>query len=247
MDDPKLRTVQKHNPPYPLNEFPADFPLKLGQEIVYLLATRDSARLEGADWEEIFARIIGAEWKPSNVGLDDIQLADIAWGAKTVKSQAKNTFSTKKVRLISGRNSPSFSFDEDKVKNRDPDELGSKVLKIWNTRVSSVRSRFKNVRTVVLVKSQSLTELIVFEVETLRYPPEEYFWKWNETGNLEGFVKADSTKRFTWQHSGSQFTIHELLPLKRLCLRIRMPDRIERDAFLQALKFDKSWIEIVKE
>ena len=62
---PKLRTVEKYKPPYPLNKFPKEFPLNLGRELVYLLASRGTTRLEGPDWEEIFARLVGAEWKPS--------------------------------------------------------------------------------------------------------------------------------------------------------------------------------------
>jgi hypothetical protein len=75
MQSPKLRTVEKYQPPYPLNKFPEHFAVNLGREVIYLLASRGKdARLEGQDWEEIFARLIGAEWKPSNVGLDDIVL-----------------------------------------------------------------------------------------------------------------------------------------------------------------------------
>ena len=67
---PRLRNVEKYHPKYPLNKFPEDFAIKLGTEIVYILATRPEPRLEGSDWEEIFARCIGANWTPSNVGLD---------------------------------------------------------------------------------------------------------------------------------------------------------------------------------
>lgn len=74
MQSPKLRTVEKYAPPFPLNKFPKEFPYLLGREIVYLLATRVTPRLEGPDWEEIFARLIGGRWKPSNVGLDDVLL-----------------------------------------------------------------------------------------------------------------------------------------------------------------------------
>lgn len=83
-EGPRLRTVEKYKPPYPLNKFPKDFAVNLGRELVYLLASRGTARLEGQDWEEIFARLVGAQWKPSNVGLDDIVLQQTAWGAKTV-------------------------------------------------------------------------------------------------------------------------------------------------------------------
>lgn len=96
---PKLRTVNKSLPPYPLNEFPKEFPYTLGRELVYLLASKGKAILEGPEWEAIFAICIGAEWKPSNVGLDDVILGNTAWGAKTVK--ATNPSKQKKVRLIS--------------------------------------------------------------------------------------------------------------------------------------------------
>ena len=56
---PRLRSVEKYKPEYPLNKFPKGFALLLGKEIVYLLATRSEPRLEGSDWEEIFSRCIG--------------------------------------------------------------------------------------------------------------------------------------------------------------------------------------------
>lgn len=103
MKSPKLRTVDKSLPPFSLNKF-SDFPYKLGKELVYLLASKGKPILEGPEWEAIFAHCIGADWKPSNVGLDDVVLGNTAWGAKTVKH--KKPSSQKKVRLISGRNSP---------------------------------------------------------------------------------------------------------------------------------------------
>src|SRR5687767_4953406 len=81
---PRLRTVEKYEPLYRLNQFPPGFAQALGREIVYLLMVRRTARLEGTDWEEIFARLVGATWKPSAVGLDDIVFEQCAWGAKTV-------------------------------------------------------------------------------------------------------------------------------------------------------------------
>lgn len=44
----------------------------LAQNIVYMMATKQSMSLEGNEWEQIFAECVGAEWKPSNVGLDDV-------------------------------------------------------------------------------------------------------------------------------------------------------------------------------
>ncbi len=65
---PRLRTVEKYTAPYPINNFPADFPIRLGKEIIFYLATRRTPRIEGGDWEEIFAKIIGAKWKPLRSG-----------------------------------------------------------------------------------------------------------------------------------------------------------------------------------
>ena len=47
---PKLRTVSKSISAYPLNQFNADFPYTLGQEIVYLLASKGRADLQGDEW-----------------------------------------------------------------------------------------------------------------------------------------------------------------------------------------------------
>src|SRR5690606_15183508 len=97
---PRLRTVDKSLPPFALNHFSHEFPFILGKEIIYLLASKGKAILEGPEWEAIFAACIGADWRPSNVGLDDVILGNTAWGAKTVK--ATNPSKQRKVRLISG-------------------------------------------------------------------------------------------------------------------------------------------------
>lgn len=240
---PKLRTIEKYTPPYPINAFPQDFAINLGKEIVYLLASRGASRLEGSDWEEIFARLIGARWKPSNVGLDDVVLQQTAWGAKTVKNKQPSTVS--KVRLISGRNSPVYSFGDKQVSQCDPNDLGDKVLSIWNERVSGIRKLYQHVRTVVLVKSEDLLELAVFEFETVIYSSSDYWWQWNDRNNLEGYTKGGDVHIFTWQPHGSQFTIIEDVPKQRLAIRIRRPPTLDRKKVLAALKFDKSWVEIL--
>ena len=241
---PRLRTVEKYKPPYPLNKFPKEFAFNLGRELIYLLASRGTARLEGPDWEEIFARLIGAEWKPSNVGLDDIVLQQTAWSAKTVKNRRPSTAS--KIRLISGRNSPIYSFGDLEISKADPNELGKKVLSIWNERVAGIRKLYKHVRTVVLIKSDGLLEVAVFEFETILYPAKDYRWQWNERNNLEGFSKKGNRHIFTWQPHGSQFTIVEDAPDDRLAIRIKQPPIVDRNEIFKAIKFDESWIEIIK-
>lgn len=241
---PRLRTVDKSLPPFPLNEFPKDFPFTLGKELVYLLASKGKPILEGPEWEAIFATCIGAEWKPSNVGLDDVILGNTAWGAKTVK--ATNPSSQKKVRLISGRNSPVYSFGDTIDTHHDPNKVGQSVLDIWNERVSAIREKFQNLRTVVLVKSNDLTEVVVFEFDTIRYDPELFVWEWNKNGNLRGIEKSTTEHRFTWQPHGSQFTIVEEIPSNSLLIKIKEPEMLDKENILKALGFDKSWISISK-
>ena len=237
---PKLRTVNKSIAAFPLNEFPKDFPFLLGKELIYLLASKGKSELEGSDWESIFASCIGADWKPSNVGLDDVIMGNTAWGAKTVKASKPSI--QKKVRLISGRNSPIYSFGERIDTNANPIEVGSLILDIWNERVSAIREKFKHLRTIVLIKSSDLSEVVVFEFDTIRYDNELYRWEWNKNNNLVGFEIKSDEHRFTWQPHGSQFTIIEDVPEKSLIINIKQPKTLDKEKILTALGFDKSWV-----
>jgi hypothetical protein len=241
---PKLRTVHKSIPPYPLNNFPKEFPYLLGKEIVYLLATKGNPSLEGSEWEEIFATCIGAIWKPSNVGLDDVVLGNTAWGAKTIK--AANPSRISRIRLISGRNSPVYSYDESvNVHESNPDELGELILEIWNERVTAIREKYKNLRTIVLIKSSNLCELVVFEFETIRYDPEIFHWQWNKRNNLEGFDKHGDHK-FTWQPHGSQFTIIEEVPYDKLIIKLKEPPIIDKNVLLESIGYSNDWVTVIK-
>ncbi len=246
MDEPKsprLRTVEKARPPYPINQFPPDFAVKLAGELVYLLATKGVPDLEGTEFESIFARCIGGEWKPSNVGLDDVVLENTAWSAKTLK--AGNPSKQTHVRLIAGRNSLVYSFGEkNDPKNDDPNALGPLVLDIWNERVSAIRQHYKHLRTVVLVKSEDLTEVAIFEFETRRFDPDDFFWEWNKNSNLCGFRKKTKEQHFTWQPHGSQFTIIEAVPQDALVLTIQSPPVLEREKVLETLGFSRDWVKI---
>lgn len=239
---PRLRTVEKYSPPYPMNKFPEDFYLKVGKQVIYLLMTKPHATLEGNEWEQVFARAVGARWKPSNTGLDDILLNGCAWGAKTVKS--KHPWSMKSVRLISGRNSPVYSYGDTIDQHKDPAEVAKHVVAIWNERVASLWAKYKHLRTVVLLKSENLLNLTVFEFETVRYDPNEYTWSWNKNGNLVG-LDGDK-KRFTWQPHGSQFTIIEPVPECRACISLKQPPKINQENLLAAYKFDSSWVEVIR-
>lgn len=246
MREPKLRTVNKASAPFLLNQFPPKFIHTLAKEIVYMQATKSSMSLEGNEWEQIFAECIGAKWKPSNVGLDDIILDNCCWGAKTVFGTS-NIEKQQTVRLISGRNSPIYSYGIDNLTSEDPDKIGELVLGIWNERVSAVRQIYKFVRTVVLVKSKDYKDFLVFEFDTIRHDPELYYFKWNKRMNLEGYEKATKKHKFTWQPSGSQFTIIEKIPEKRLHISIRKPEKVDKETILQAVNFDNNWYKIVSD
>lgn len=242
MSEPKLRTVNKAVPPYRMNQFPTAFVERFAEDIVYMLATKPTMSLEGDEWEQIFANCIGAEWKPSNVGLDDVVLDNCCWSAKTVKGN-KNLGKQSKVRLISGRNSPTYSFGVDRITEAEPNLIGKMVLDIWNERVSGIRQYYKFARTVVLVKGPCYDEYLIFEAETIRYDTDQYVFVWNEEGNLEGYSKEDHVHRFTWQPHGSQFTIIEEIPEKRYHLKIKVPEKLDKESVLKAVSFDKSWVE----
>lgn len=239
---PRLRTVNKSKPAFPLNDFPKDFPILLGKEIIYLLATKGKSELEGSDWESIFACCIGAEWKPSNVGLDDVVMGNTAWGAKTVKS--KHPSKQKRIRLISGRNSPVYSYGERIDTSADPNLIGKHVLDIWNERVSAIREKYKHVRTIVLIKSSDLSEVVVFEFDTIRYDDELFKWEWNINKNLVGKEKKSGLHKFTWQPHGSQFTIVEEVPEKSLVIQVKQPPLLDKDKVLDTLGVDNSWITV---
>ncbi len=243
MNRPKLRSADKYDPLYPLNSFPSNFPYLVAESIIYTIATQDNPRIIGSDWEEIFAKSIGAEWTPSNIGLDDVVNKQMAWGAKTVKNT--NPFSAKKVRLISGRNSLAYSFGEEKVLNIDPNLVGPKVLDIWNERVTSTRAKYRHLRTVVLIKGIDLRELTIFETETSLYIPEQFSWEWNSNNNLIATDVRTGKHKFTWQPHGSQFTIIEEVPNKRLNIRLLKSPRLVHEDVMRIVGFNESWVELV--
>lgn len=240
---PRLRTVNKSVPPFKLNDFPAKFPFSLGEQLVYILATRGATDIEGKEWEQIFAKAINAEWKPSNVGLDDIVLENTAWGAKSIK--CKKPSKQKNIRLISGRNDLINSYDYNVQPGELPDEHGKLVLNIWNERVSYIRKFYKHLRTVVLVRSYDLLESVVFEFDTVRFEPELYYWKWKGK-NLYGFEKATDKQKFTWQSGGQQFTIFENVEHDCLVINIQKPEQVEKEYILDKIGFNNSWIKVTR-
>lgn len=239
MADPKLRTVNRWNPPYPLGRFPAGFVDSIARDVVFMLATESIPTIEGERWELIFSRAIRGDWEPSQVGLDDVKLSGVAWSAKSVK--ARDPWKQSVVRLISGRCSPQYSFDRTDF-GGDPQPIGSEVLSIWNGRVADVRSKYNGLRTVVLLRSDDQTRFAVFEFETVKYPIEDYVWSRNRNGNFVGRRRSDDIHVFTWQPHGSQLTIIEAVPAGSVKFRVDKPNPVQPDVVLEAVGFDSSWI-----
>lgn len=242
MSGPKLRTGGVKEP-YPLGEFPEGFAhIVAGELSAYMALGR--TEIEGKDWEQIFAKAIKAQWKPSVMGLDDILVPELsaAWGAKTIKNA--KPFSANSIRLISGRNSLDYSYNISNVREIDTAVVGAKVLEIWNERVASLYQKYKTVRTVVLLKGPDLRQITVFEKETVRYHANDYQWKWNKNDNLLGIDNEGSSK-FTWQPHGAQFTIHEHVPDYALNIEIKSPSKIKTETILESIQFSEASYKII--
>lgn len=215
-----------------------DVAYRLSREFVALLFDKLGAEISSGEWAAIFARSIGAVCLDSPAIWNVARENEIAWCARAMKIWFPHQ--VRHVELT-------FSgFDIENVHTEDPAKLGKMILGIWNARITDVRKKFATTRTVVLIKGEDLSTVSVFEEEALKFLPEEYEWDWNESGNLEGYVKGTNDKKFTWQPHGSQFTVTTTVPKNRLKLRIRRPPLLDRDGVLAQLKFDPSWIEIVR-
>ena len=92
---------------YPLNEIPDNVIVDIAGFFAYLLYTgrRD---ISGADWGDAFASAIEGQHLDSPVGIADVVKGKMAWSMKTVK--AADPMNVRKVRLISGRCSPDYSY-----------------------------------------------------------------------------------------------------------------------------------------
>ena len=139
---PKIRNVNKTLEEYPLNRFPEASLRHLADHILYWKAI-GHLNASGQEWEKAFATSIGARWNPSNCGLDDVRKNSSAWGVKTINHQ--NMSHGRRVRLISGRCSPSYSYAEYDL-GGDPCKIGGMVLEIFNERVNAAKQDCKHLR-----------------------------------------------------------------------------------------------------
>lgn len=212
----------------------------IGKQIIHRLAV-GNADITGDDFGEIFANAIGGIHAMKPEGIADVKWKSCAWSVKTVKN--KKPFSAKKVRLISGRNSPTYSFNVSDV-GESPETTGRAVLEIWNERVKQARYGNDNLRVVVLLRNIEQLQFSIFEHEINQYVPADYEWKLNRNRNLIGTEVATGETCFTFQPHGSQFTIHRMVPASATLFSLRRPPTIEPGDILKTIGFQDDWVKI---
>ena len=240
---PRLRDTKRlvTNEPFALNQIPDDIIFKIGGHIVYLLyiGRKDIA---GGDWGDALAGSIGGVHLDSPVGIADVVFSKMAWSAKTVK--ANSPFSAKRIRLISGRCSPDYSYGITDP-HKDVQKTGEAVLNIWNERINIACDHYNPVRTSILVRSPDMLSYVLFEEESRRYRTSDYLWEANTNGNLIGKHAESGEICFTWQPHGSQFTIHTKVPGNAIKFKIKRPPVLNKSNVLKSINFDDNWIEIL--
>ena len=167
---------------YPLNRISDELIVKLGGYFIYLIYT-DHKDITGSDWGDAFSDAIGGVHLDSPIGIADVVLGRQAWSMKTVK--LANPGSARKIRLISGRCSPDYSYGITDP-HADIQRTGEAVLGIWNERVNIAQDHYSNVRSSILVRSPDLRSYCLFEEENHRYRTSDYKWEVNDNGNLIG-------------------------------------------------------------
>lgn len=166
-----------------------------------------------------------------------------AWSLKTVKNTSP--FTSKTIRLISGRCSPDYSYGITDP-HKDIQQTGRAVLGIWNERINIAQDQYTDVRTMILVRSNDLKQFVLFEEENHRFATNDYVWEVNANGNLIGIDKRTKEHRFTWQPHGSQFTIHTAVPAHCVRFELKHPERITPEGVLANLCFDETWVSFVE-
>jgi hypothetical protein len=240
-NEPRLRgQLKRRSGPYPLGEISMSVAIEIGKHIVHRLAVGQTD-ITGDDFGGIFARAIGGDHRNRPFGIADVVWHGCAWSVKTI--QGKKPFNQKKVRVISGRNSPVFA-SEISDPYADIQATGKSVLNVWNARVNESLNEHDDLRIFVMIRNMTDLEFTLIEYEAVRFVAAEYFWKLNKKRNLEGFDRETGARRFTWQPSGSQFTVFHHVPSSALRFQINQrPGMIEEQYILDLVHFQEDWIE----
>jgi hypothetical protein len=214
--------------------------VNLSRQFVHRLAV-GHADITGDDFGEIFATAISGEHFNAPLGVTDVIWQNCSWSAKTV--QASKPFKQTTIRLISGRNSPDYSYGIPNPR-KDLAKTGAAVLNIWNARIDQSLHDYDDLRVVVLIRNMDKLEFTLFEYEAGHYVPNDYEWKLNARGNLEGYEVSTKEHRFTWQPHGAQFTVIKRVPGSAYKFRIvRHPGLLEPQHVLNLVRFKEDWVE----
>jgi hypothetical protein len=243
MQTPKLRDNKGKAPYelYPLGQIPDEVIYNIGKWITYyfIIGRTD---LEGNDWGDIFAKAIGGEHSGKPLGLADVIYEGMAWSAKTIKKP--NPHTTTNVRLISGRNSPDYSYN---IPNPHLNiaKTGSAILGIWNERINISKDVYEPLRECVLVRNFNSMEYLVFEQELTRYDVNNYRWEKSNRGTIYGYDLSTTKHVFTWQPHGAQFTIMCDVPPSARKFTVKRTTILDADKTMEAIGFDQSWVTIL--
>jgi len=210
----------------------------MGKALTYFFAI-GRKDITGDDWGDIFAGAIDGIHFSSPVGIVDVAHERMAWSTKTVKDNNPHTCSS--VRIISGRNSPDYSFSIADPRE-DVQKTGDAVLMIWNARIDIAKEEYYPLREAVLIRNPERRTFTYFETEIGQFAISEFVWRENSRGNFEGIRKADEQHCFTWQPHGSQFTIIHQVPPSAIKFKVRQVPMIDVDATLTSIGFASDWI-----
>jgi len=242
MRKPRLRDGKnrKSSELYPLAEFPSSVIYEVGRWIVYQYTT-GKTDISGEDWGDIFASAINGEHLSSPIGLADVVYSGQAWSVKSVKHT--NPHNVKTIRIISGRNSPDYSYGIADPR-ADIQETGNAVLGIWNERVKIAIDQYGDLRASVLIRNSQKLTFTLFETQTSQYVPSEYRWEENKRGNFEGYSRRDGSHKFTWQPHGSQFTIKYPVPSSAVKFTLKRPPTLDFESTLKQIGYSDDWVTI---
>lgn len=223
-----------------MGEFPNEVIYEISKWLVYSFAVGKS-NISGEDWGDIFAKSIEGDHLASPVGLADVVLEGKAWSVKSVQND--NPHTCENLRVISGRNSPDYSYGITDPRE-DIQKTGKAILGIWNERVNIAFDKFDCLRTAILVRNINTLEFALFEMETHKFIAGDYIWSENKRNNLEGHDKVTGQHRFTWQPHGAQFTIKYSVPASAVRFQLKRPPVLDFNQTIKQIGFTKEWVTI---
>lgn len=243
MQRPKLRDnkQKKIYELYPIGNIPDAIICEIGKWMVYNFAI-GKTDISGEDWGDIFAKAIVGEHLKSPLGLADVVLDEMAWSVKSIKSDSPHNCTS--ARVISGRCSPNYSYDITDP-HEDPNATGIAVLSIWNERVNVAKDKFEPLRSSLLIRNPNSLEFTLYEHELFRFNTNDYLWRFNKRGNLEGFDRSTKKHKFTWQPHGSQFTIVYEIPSSSRKFTVKRPPVLDFSETMNQIGFNNSWVSIL--